>query len=868
MNTLKTFVAISLVITSITTTLKAQAPGGKGGPGMAGGMQRQMPTGRFYGKIVDEKTKKGLAYTPVQLFVSKFDSASKSMKTTLAGGQLTEENGDFNIPNLPAFGKYTLKVSAMGYKPFETAVGFDIKMSPQGVPNMAQMGAALDKDLGNIKLTSSSQQLKEVVIDGSAPSFKLDIDKKVFNVDKNTVSTGGSAQDVMKNIPSVNVDVDGNVTMRNSSPQIFVDGRPTTLTLDQIPADAIEKVELITNPSAKFDAGDGGGGIINIVMKNNRQVGYNGNLRLGTDKRGKLISGFDLNVRQGKFNFFVNGNLNQRKSIGYGETDRHNLVGSPLTNSFQVTNSVSNNYFGFGKVGMDYFIDNRNTITIAPFVQQGHMEPGDELSTRIDTVGNGHSKIYNRTSLPKRTFSTIGGQLLYKHLFTKQGHELTADANYQTNTFHGRSWYTTQYYDTNNEPYGSVTKQYQDGTGTTQYTTLQSDYVNPITENSKIEAGVRAAVRYFSNTLDNYLNGVNVPLANSNYNYSDKVYAAYATYGGKAGNWGYQGGLRVESSDYSGKINDATGKTYKIQYPVIPFPSGFVTYNFNDNNNLQLSYTRRISRPNFFQLIPYTDYSDSLNLRRGNPNLKPQFTDAVEFNYQHIFNRFNSFIASTYLKHTAGIITSYQLLEYNAQLKRNVVISTYENANYAYNYGLELTSKNGLGPVIDLTSNVNFYNSYINGSNLQNGLTNSRFSWFAKSNLNVKLPKGFSVQLSGDYNSKTASPVGGGGGMGGFGGGPTSTVQGYIKPRYGMDVAVRYDFLKNRMASLTFNVSDVFKTRTFNTYSESAYFTQYNLRYRDQQFWRIVFSYRFGKSDVSLFKRKNNKGPEMDDSAM
>src|SRR5207253_8086071 len=167
------------------------------------------------------------------------------------------------------------------------------------------------------------QQLTGVIVSASSSRLRMDIDKKVFNVDQNIVSTGGTAVDVMKNVPSVNVDIDGNVTLRNAAPQIYVDGRPTTLTLDQIPADQIDSVEVITNPSAKFDASGGTSGILNIVLKKNRKAGYNGNIRAGVDMRGKFNGGGDINIRQGKINFFANANYNQRRSISYGTTDRY-----------------------------------------------------------------------------------------------------------------------------------------------------------------------------------------------------------------------------------------------------------------------------------------------------------------------------------------------------------------------------------------------------------------------------------------------------------------------------------------------------------------------------------------------------------------
>ena len=225
-------------------------------------------------------------------------------------------------------GQSKLKITIIGYKTFEQPVSFDIKMGG----DMSAMMGALDKDLGNVKIEIEEKMLDNVTVTAeSNPGLRLGIDRKVFNVDKNIVSAGGTAVDVMKNVPSVSVDLDGNVTMRNNSPQIFVDGRPTTMSLDQIPADVIESGEIITNPSAKFDASGCTSGIINVVLKKNKKVGYNGSIRTNIDSRGRIGLGTDINVRQEKINFFVSGNFNQRKSISFLSSRRRHTRSSTVS---------------------------------------------------------------------------------------------------------------------------------------------------------------------------------------------------------------------------------------------------------------------------------------------------------------------------------------------------------------------------------------------------------------------------------------------------------------------------------------------------------------------------------------------------------
>ena len=306
----------------------AQMPGG-GSPGRPGGGQ-QMNVGRFYGKIVDGKTNKGIEAVSVQLVSTKLDPATKERKDTVISGMLTSKNGDFSLENLPVFGNFKLHITAIGYKAVDQKVAFQFK--PGG--DMSQAMSAVDKDLGNIKMEEDAELLSSVTVTGSKPLMQMGIDRKIFNVERNITSQGGTAVDVMRNVPSLNVDIDGNVTLRNSAPQIFVDGRPTTLSLDQIPSDAIESVELITNPSAKFDASGGQSGILNIVLKKARKVGYNGGLRAGIDSRARVNLGGDINVRQNKVNMFVSGMYNQRKSKSWGETDRLNLFETPNTTIF------------------------------------------------------------------------------------------------------------------------------------------------------------------------------------------------------------------------------------------------------------------------------------------------------------------------------------------------------------------------------------------------------------------------------------------------------------------------------------------------------------------------------------------------------
>ncbi|MCC6463496.1 MAG: TonB-dependent receptor [Saprospiraceae bacterium] len=847
-----------LALVALPVLLAAQIPPANASRGNMPGNPAQLNIGRFYGKVLDESTGKGLAYASVQLSAMRFDSTSRSMKEVLLAGQLTEENGDFSLENLPAMGQFTLKISFMGYASLEQKVSFGL--TPGGRPGAGFDPGKLDKDLGNITLATSSKMLKEVTVSGEASVVSLALDKKVYKVDKNAVAAGGNAEDALKNVPSLTVDIDGNVAMRNAAPQIFVDGRPTTLALDQIPADAIDNIEVISNPSAKYDASGGTAGIINIVLKKERRVGYNGSIRAGIDKRGRGNLNGDLNARQGKINVFLSGGYSARKSIGNGETDRYNLFGSPLTNVYQSSNSENGRGFINSRAGIDWFVDNRNTLTLTGNFHGGRFRSFDELGIQTDTLLSAGrvSTFATRNSDNTRQWKNLGSQLLYKHLFPKEGKEWTADLNYNSSRWDNKGFFATTYQQSATE-----TRQQQNGEGDNQFVTVQTDYVDPIGPKMKIEAGARAAIRNYNSENGNFQYDfqqgayVRTPGFADKYKFNDQVYAAYATFSNSYSQWGYQLGLRAESSTYTGTLIDIDS-TFSNEFPLSLFPSVFLTYKLNEEDNVQLSYTRRINRPNFFQLVPFPDFSDSLLLSRGNPGLIPEFTNSLEASYQNIFNRAHNLLATVYYKQTTNLITSYQYSEFNAALNREVIVSTFANSNSSQAYGLELTLKNTFWSKIELTSNLNFYNSIVNARNIESNLSNEQFTWFVKENLSIKLPAQLTLQLSGEYQSRTAVSLSNPSMHGGWRGGPSSSAQGYTIPNWFVDVSLRKD-LWNRTASISLAVQDIFRSRRSGSHSESIYFVQDSWRRRDPQFVRLNFSWRFGKFDASLFKRKNNK---------
>ena len=832
---------------------------------------QNMNMGHFYGKVLDSVSNKPLEAASVQLIQNKFDSATKKRKDVVVGGMLTTKKGEFSIENLPIMATYKLKITAIGYKTIEKRVNFEMNMSAARSGDFSSMLSAVDKDLGNIKLEADAKQLENVTVSASKATLEMKIDRKVFNVEKNLNSVGGTAVDVMKNVPSVNVDIDGNVSLRNASPQIFVDGRPTTMTLDQIPADAIASVEIITNPSAKYDASGGGAGILNIILKKNRKAGYNGNLRAGIDMRGRPNLGGDVNMKQGKVNFFAAGQFGMRKSISNVKTDRVDYNADTTSYLEQRNKPINSGFFAFGRAGMDYFIDNRNTLSIGGNLVRGQFKTTDLINTYRDTVrpSGTISDRGERGSKSTGNFRNYGATLSFKHNFAKANKELTADFNYNYSKNDNVGDYTTQYFFSNNSPKTPQFIEQSKGGGTNRFITIQTDYADPITSSMKIEAGLRAAFRNFTSFNNNFVQTTPgqyllIPGLSNDYKFNDELYAGYLTFSHQRKKLSYQLGLRAESSSYTGNLVSKNQK-FKTEYPLSLFPSAFATYKLNDKEDMQLNYSRKINRPNFFQLIPFIDYSDSLNLSVGNPGLIPEFTNLLELSYSNQYKAGNSLLATVYFRNTNDLITRYQYKDANPNPARadSVIITTYANANRSYTFGLELTGKNKPAKWWDLTTNLNLFNSTIKAGNIPGTVSSSLFSWFAKINNNFKLPKNFSIQLSADYTAKTLVAPGGGGnrGMGMmFGGGSQPSAQGYIKPIFGADFSIRKEFLKNNAASITLQFSDIFRTRLYATHNESAFFVQDNERRRDPQFVRLNFNWRFGKIDVSLFKRKNLKG--------
>lgn len=805
----------------------------------------------IYGKLVNKSTGKPIEAASLQLFYKP-----NSRKDSLADGMLSKPNGEFNFQQLPFANSFRLVISALGFKTVEQNISF-------AAANGQQSGS---RDLGNITLENDIQQLSEVIVSSARPSLQMGIDRKVFDVSKSLLATGGTAVDIMKNIPSVSVDIEGNVELRNSTPQIFIDGRPTILTLDQIPADHIDKIELITNPSAKFDAASSGG-IINIVLKKNKRIGINGMASVSGGTPELFSGNLNLNLRQGKFNFFASAGHNQSGGIAKGQTLRQNKKGDNITDYFnQYSANERSRNFNSLRFGTDFYLDNRNTFSLSQDFVSGKF--GNVENQDQEYLDGTSTLLYRgkRISDGDAKFNRSGTRFNYKHSFPKEGKEFTADVSYNNGERSSDATILNTYINPDGSEYRIPSIVWNDGTSSEKQLTIQADYTNPVSENVKVEMGLRSYHNRYLSEYNAYTTNesgqvTKLPLSNK-YAYTEMVNAAYFTYSYKKKNFSYQAGLRTEYSKFDGELVDSAYK-FGYEYPGnissiwdALFPSFFVTQKLSEKDELQFNYTRRIRRPNFWQMNPFIDINDPANLRQGNPQLKPEFINSFEVNYNRTYSK-GSLLAVLYFRNNPNDITQYsdtitdaqyQQLS-NAAVDPNAILNTFINASTTNRYGAEFTLQHKAGKNFEITPTVNLQYRTVNANVNKLDLSNKGFNWEAKLITNYKIEKpekpflnnlGFQMIL--DYESSQVIP------------------QGRNIAEFDIDMAIRKEFLKNKKASLTFAVNDVFNSRKWGAVYDTEQFYQDSYRRWNVRNFRLTFSYKFGDSNFSLFSGGNKGG--------
>lgn len=832
-----------------TSTLIAQQD--REMPAMDGGGKWAPGSNQIFGKLVGSNSQKPVEAASVQLFVVKSQGAD-----SLIRGMLSRANGDFKLEDLPA-DSFKLVISAMGFEDKE--VRMNSKMGMGGRPSF-------NKDLGNILLLPQIKKLSDVVVTSTRPTLELGVDRKVFNASKSTVATGGTAVELFKTIPSLSVDVDGNVQLRNSAPQIFVDGRPTILTLDQIPADNIDKVELITNPSAKFDAASSAG-IINIILKKNKRIGLNGMFSAGVSIPAGVSSNANLNLRQGKLNFFVSGGYNQSGGESRSEASRYNKFNGSITDYFyqNTLNDRTRRFMNF-RGGVDYFLDNRNTISFTQHMGRGRFKSNESQSQ--DFLDAQHTPLYDgdRLSNSQSNFRRNSSAINYTHKFPGEGRELKVDLNYNYGGNDGNATINNSFFYPDGSVYQPASQVENNSKGDNKQFTGTIDFSHPINNRQKIETGVRSYVNDVASKLDAYAIGTGQPQKlslSNNYRYKEYIHAFYFTYShkNKAENFSYQLGLRSEISKLDGLMVDSA---FKFGY-VYPrklrnawdafFPSVFVTRKLGEEDELQANYSRRIRRPRFWQINPYVDINDPANVQMGNPALRPEFVDSYELNYTKNYSK-GSLISTLYYRRSTDDITQYSdtitAAQYqnlkDAGINADAILNTFINAGLTRRLGAELVWQYKAVPNLELTPTLNLQYRKVNARVNNADLSNDGFNWEAQLTASYKLTrpkkglwKDMSFQLNGDYESASVIP------------------QGREKAEYSLDIAIKKEILKQK-GSITFSVNDILNSSRWGTVYDTEHFYQDAYRRWSVRTFRLSFSYRFGKANFSLMRRGMDNG--------
>lgn len=820
------FFYIQLFLFCFANSLFAQKPSGMPG--------NNLKIGRVYGRLFDEK-KKPVAFATVALYVNK------GKKDSLITGTLTEQNGEFNLRDLP-FGRFKVSISYIGYSTFNQTV----TVRP---PDF------VEQDLGNILLQIDATVLKELEITSEKSQSQLSLDRQVFNVGRNAASVGGTAEDVLRTVPSVTMDVDGNAKLRNNATTVYLDGRPTPVTLNQIPADQIERIEVITNPSAKFEA-QTSGGIINIVSKQNKKPGYNGFVTLSAAGGERYNATVSLSLKEGKNNFtgFFNRWQSQQPATGY--TNRTNITNSEIISYFnQQNSSYSNNYMQNGSLAWERTINNRNSITFTGNYRGGKFNWNEEqkyylTSPKRDTQFSG-----TRSIRPDNSFSNYGGALTWKKSFPKKGREIVADVNYNRGTSGSdANWLTT---DTYQNAQIKIENNIITGGNTSDNLIIQVDYTSPLNDSTKIEYGIRSSLSeknqvYYNDVV---VDGIQKRLAEFSQDFflQDYINAAYFNFSSKWKGIGYQAGIRYEQSNLNGKSNIG-GEDFGYNFPSSGkdilkslFPAVYFSKKWSSNAELQFNMSRKINRPWYMQLMPVIRVADRQNIQIGNPALQPEFINLFEVNYNRLFKS-NNWLISLYMRDEQNTIVPFAK---TSPTDTAILINTYINGKSSFRVGIDNTLKLELNKKFEVTTNINAFSMLFRAQ----GIERKGYALNGKINASYKFPKDISLQTTYNYES------------------PRIFLQGRERDNQFVDLALKKDITVGdlfpskrntgagamRLGSLTFSVSDLFNTRRNLKVFDTVFFTQEVQRRRDLRFFKVTLQCFFGKPDASIFKRKSSR---------
>jgi hypothetical protein len=786
------------------------------------------------GRIVDGTTQKPLDFVNVVLL--------KDADTTPAAGVVSDESGKFELPRIPN-GNYLLRISFIGYHTIE----MPLKVSDKAL------------NMGLIKLMEDSKSLSEVEVVGQGTQMRFEIDKKVFSVDQNIASAGGSATEILQNIPSVDVDNEGNISLRNSSNvEVWINGKPSGLTeenraqiLQQMPAESLESVEIMTNPSAKYNP-EGTSGIINLVMKKDRRGGYYGSASLGSmwsqGANPGYTAGVNLNYNSGRLDAYLNLGYRNMNYVRGGNTDRYNLAGTDTLTLLRQNNSNIFSYQAlFTRAGIDYRINDKHAIGLSGFGMTGAGSGTTNINyTLTDWLSNTILRDYARRNNSTNKRPGMNLTLDYKWEIDAKGSNLMSSLSYSNFNMKSDETYLQQ----ENTTEDTTAHMIQYHQGQNEQWQYKLDYTQKFREDDRLEAGWQSTIqdRFGPNSAHDYLTDQALHSYYNEFKYDEQVHAAYVTYGSRIKNLSLQGGLRTEYF-WRHPINetkDNAGQTQKIDYGAKDewqfFPSFFASYTLPENNEIQLNASRRVSRPRGRQINPFRDYSDSTNISYGNLDLSPEYSSVMELNYLKLWDK-HSISSSIYYRFTDDVIQRVSFM--NGQ----VMETSYMNVTKSSNTGMEFVVKNNLFKVLNLTSSLNLYYNKLNASTYTNPYDASivittpgqkDFTWSGRVMANVIFGKNTYGQLTGYYTA------------------PRLIAQGKQTASYAMDLGLRQS-LFDRKLSLNFSVRDVFNTRKRSAVTWGDNFYQRSESFFSGRMIGLTATWNFGN-----MKPKNNVKKQQD----
>ena len=792
--------------------------------------------GTITGTVLDVTLNEPLPYVNIVI---------RNTSGTILTGGITEEDGTFKITGIPE-GNSIVSIEYLGYK----TVTRNISISKSNS----------EIDLGIIKIEEQATGLAEVEIVAEVTTIQQKIDRKVINVGKDLTTAGASASDIMNNIPSVNVDQQtGNISLRgNENVRVMVDGKlsnvPIAQLLKQIPSTSIKQIELITNPSAKYNP-EGMSGMINIILHKNTKIGFNGNINVGLTKEinARFNSSIDMNYRNGKFNLYGNYGNNIGKSSNYGTIERLN------DNSLQSFNFGNNNKSHLYKVGLDFYMNDNNTVSF--FTNQNLYDGSGTGSTGVKYVDQPlQLQLFDNES--DNISSQYNGA--FNHKFKKEGEKLDIEVDYSLFEQDEVANFTFQNF--------VFPPNYTDFVDTNRdQTVVNVDYTNPLSEDTKLEVGLEA--RLFDTNIDYASTGLSVnenqdgapnngdefiPTPNTDFDYKRDIYSAYVTYGKTFEKWSYQGGLRAESVKEEANAvraleNETETTPFANDYFQV-YPSLFLTYTPSDKNSYQLSYSRRVDRPGLQQVNPIREWSTPLISSFGNTELQPQFTNSIEVNYTRKLEK-GSITGGIFYRIVEDEINRAVFID---RLDLNKNILTYDNFDNTTAFGVELSSN------FKPTKWWNFNTSFDLYSRKQKGIAESllvpiesasaddivietievdNIVWNFRMFNNFKATKKLNLSLFTMYR------------------GEEKGLQFTRKPMFMVNTGLRYSFLEDDRATFSFNYSDIFNTMKFEFEGERPFPSVGEFNWESNS-WNIALSYRFGGGKYSALRRKNRDDNE------